>query len=95
MERNRTFIHQALLSGRQAMSIEYAVKDIIKNHLDLDEQPLSRDLIDELGMDSLAEIELVMQLEDEFDIEIDEIEFENLVTIDDLVKGVQLLYTIK
>lgn len=77
------------------MSIEYAVKDIIKNHLDLDEQPLSRDLIEDLGMDSLAEIELVMQLEDEFDIEIDEIEFENLVTIDDLVKGVQLLYTIK
>lgn len=48
-------------------------------------------LSDDLGVDSLDAAELVMSLEEEFDIEIDSVQAESLRTVGDLVNLVDSL----
>ena len=54
------------------MSVEDKVKDIIVDQLGVDEKQvtLEASFVDDLGADSLDTVELVMALEEEFDIEI-------------------------
>lgn len=44
------------------------------------------DIIDDLGADSLDVVDLVMSLEDEFDLEIPDEDIENIRTVGELVK---------
>lgn len=47
------------------------VKKILADHLEMDEAEINADTtLDELGVDSLDAVEIVMELEDEFGIEI-------------------------
>lgn len=47
------------------------VKKILADHLDIDESEITEETtLDELGVDSLDAVEVVMELEDEFGIEI-------------------------
>lgn len=43
-------------------------------------------LVDDLGADSLDVVDLVMSLEDEFDVEIPDEDVENVRTVGDIVK---------
>ena len=54
------------------MSVEEKVREIIVDQLGLDETQVTADagFINELGADSLDTVELVMALEEEFDVEI-------------------------
>ena len=54
------------------MSVEEKVKEIIVDQLGVDENQVKPEasFIDDLGADSLDTVELVMALEEEFDIEI-------------------------
>ena len=45
----------------------------------------SAKLDDDLGADSMDVVEIVMAIEDEFDIDIDDSELENVKTVQDLV----------
>jgi acyl carrier protein len=55
------------------MSVEEKVKEIIVDQLGVDENQVveSASFIEDLGADSLDTVELVMALEEEFDVEID------------------------
>ncbi|MGE5629717.1 MAG: acyl carrier protein [Caulobacteraceae bacterium] len=53
--------------------------------VDADEVTLESSFIDDLGADSLDIVELLMALEEEFDIEIPDEEAEKLVTVGDVV----------
>lgn len=53
--------------------------------VDVDEVTLESSFIDDLGADSLDIVELLMALEEEFDIEIPDEEAEKLVTVGDVV----------
>ena len=44
------------------------------------------DIIDDLGADSLDVVDLVMSMEDEFDLEIPDEDIENIRTVGDLAK---------
>jgi len=59
------------------------VKKIILNQLDIDESIITLDakFIEDLGADSLDVAEMVMAFEDEFNVEIDEEEIENMRTV--------------
>lgn len=47
------------------------VKKVLADHLDIDESEITEETtLDELGVDSLDAVEIVMDLEDEFGIEI-------------------------
>ena len=51
----------------------------------VDELDPSMDFIDDLNMDSIALVELIMSVEDEFDIEIDEDRLEKVRSIGDVL----------
>lgn len=46
---------------------------------------LSSNLVDDLGADSLARVELVMQIEEEFDIEISDADSEKILTVQAII----------
>ena len=61
------------------------VKDIIANELGVEREKLTNDasFIDDLGADSLDIVELVMEFEKEFNIDIPDEEAEKLRTVGD------------
>ena len=65
------------------MSIEERVIGIVAEQLSIgaDEIKNESSFIDDLGADSLDTVELVMSLEEEFDIEISDDEAENISTV--------------
>ena len=65
------------------MSIEERVIKIVAEQLGSGEDEISNEssFIDDLGADSLDTVELVMSLEDEFDIEIPDDDAENIATV--------------
>ncbi len=70
------------------MSIEDKVKKIIAEKLsvDLEEVVPEASFVDDLGADSLDLVELIMSMEEEFDIEISDEDAEKLVTVKDAIE---------
>ena len=67
------------------------VRAIICDQLELDEDVVTLDavLLEDLGADSIALADLVMTLEDEFEMEISDEELENIRTVADIVKFIE------
>ena len=67
------------------------VKEIIVDQLDADENDVTQDasITDDLGADSLDVVDLVMSIEEEFDIEIPDEEVANMKTVGDIVKYIE------
>ena len=63
-------------------------KELISEQLDVkaDDITEASNIQDDLGADSLDVVDLVMALEDEFDVEIPEDQVENFKTVGDIVK---------
>lgn len=64
------------------------VKEIIADQLGLDENTIDMDslFVDDLGADSLDVVELIMALEEEFDIEIPDEDAEKATKVGDVVE---------
>jgi len=71
--------------------ISEKVKAIIVEQLGVDEEEvtLKSSFTDDLGADSLDNVELIMALEDEFDIEIPDEEAEKISTVQDAIKYIE------
>jgi len=69
------------------MSIEDKVRKIVAEKLsvDLEEVVPQASFIDDLGADSLDLVELIMSMEEEFDMEISDEQAEKLVTVQDVI----------
>jgi len=67
------------------------VKKILIEQLDVDEGAISMEssIIDDLGADSLDVVDMVMSLEEEFDVEIPDDEIEGMKTVGDIVKFIE------
>ncbi|MEE1238404.1 MAG: acyl carrier protein [Acutalibacteraceae bacterium] len=67
------------------------IKEILAEQLDANAEEMTMETrIDEdLGADSLDVVELLMSIEDEFEVEIPDEEIENLKTIGDVVEYIQ------
>ncbi len=67
------------------------VKKIVVNHLGVDADKVTEDasFIDDLGADSLDNVELVMAFEEEFGIEIPDDAAENIQTVGDAIKFIE------
>jgi len=67
------------------------VKEIICDQLDVEEEKVTMEasITEDLGADSLDIVDLVMSLEEEFDIEVPDEEVENIKTVGDVVKYIE------
>ncbi len=67
------------------------VKEIIVDQLDVDADAVTNgaNIQDDLGADSLDVVDLVMSLEEEFDIEIPDEAVEGIKTVGDIVKYIE------
>ena len=68
-------------------NIEPKVIEIISNQLSLRDHDIQLDsrFVDDLGADSLDLVELIMEMEEEFDIEIPDDDLEQLQTVQNVV----------
>jgi len=69
------------------------IKEIIASKLDIGLDQVTDDakFIDDLGADSLDVVELIMTLEDEFDIEITDEQAEKIVTVGNAIEFMKSL----
>lgn len=67
------------------------IKEILAEQLDADPEEMTMDtkIAEDLEADSLDVVELLMSIEDEFEVEIPDEEIENLKTIGDVVEYIQ------
>lgn len=65
------------------MSVEEKVKEIVKDKLNVttEQVTLEASFVEDLGADSLDQAELVLALEDEFNLQISDKDSENLKTV--------------
>ena len=64
------------------------VKKVVVDQLDVDEEQVTGEasFVEDLGADSLDTVELIMALEEEFDIEIPDEDAEKISTVGDAVR---------
>ena len=69
------------------MSVEDRIKKIVSDQLgkDVEEIQVDSSFVDDLGADSLDTVELVMALEEEFDLEIADEDAEKISTVNEAV----------
>jgi acyl carrier protein len=79
------------LEGTEMASVEEKVKHIIVEQLGVDEDEVKPDasFVDDLGADSLDVVELVMALEEEFEMEISDEDAEKLTTVKQAIEYIQ------
>ena len=79
------------MTENKANNIEERVMDIVVEQFGLDRskvQPESK-FVDDLGADSLETVELVMALEDEFDIDIPDEQAQKITTLKEAIAHIE------
>ena len=72
------------------MNIEEKVKAIVSEQLEVAAEKLTTETtFEEIDADSLDIVELVMALEEEFDLEISDHEIEEIKTLGDIIKFIE------
>ena len=74
------------------MTVEAKVKKIIAEKLhgvDIEDVVLEASLVDDLGADSLALVELIMSMEEAFDIDIDDEDAGKMITVNDAIEYIK------
>ncbi len=67
------------------------VREVLCDQLDVEEEKVTMESVitDDLGADSLDVVDLIMSLEEEFDVEIPDEEVENVKSVGDIVKFIE------
>ncbi len=75
------------------MAVEEKMVDIIVEQLSVDKNKVvvGASFVDDLGADSLDLVELIMAMEEEFDVEIPDEEAEKIATVQDAIDFVNKL----
>jgi len=71
--------------------IETRLIEIVSKNLSIPKSRITRDsrYVDDLGLDSLDQVEFIMKLEEEFGIEIPDEAAEKVKTVDDAIKYIE------
>ncbi len=67
------------------------IRDIIVDQLEVDEAEVTLDamILEDLGADSIDVVDLIMSIEDEFEIEVPDEDVDGIKTVGDIVKYVE------
>lgn len=73
------------------MAVEEKVISIVSDQLDTPKEDISREssFVDDLKADSLDIVELVMALEDEFEIKIPDEDYDKIKTVGDVINYIE------
>ena len=73
------------------MSVEEKIKKIICEQLEVSEEDVvpGASFVDDLGADSLDQVELIMAMEEEFDISISDEEAEKIATVQNAIEYIE------
>ncbi len=73
------------------MALIDEVKEVVVEQLNVNPEEVKEDskFVEDLGADSLDVVELVMALEEKFDIEIPDSEAESIITVGDAIKYIE------
>lgn len=71
--------------------IEEKIRNIICEQLDVAEEDVvpTASFVDDLGADSLDQVELIMAMEEEFDVSIPDEDAENIATVKDAIEYIE------
>ena len=74
------------------MSVEQRVIEIVCEHLAVSKEKVTRatSFVEDIGADSLDIVELVMELEEEFDIQIPDDQAEKIKTVGEAVEHIKI-----
>ncbi|MCR6096005.1 acyl carrier protein [Salipaludibacillus agaradhaerens] len=72
-------------------AVQERIAKIVSERLGVDESEVKKEATfkDDLGADSLDVVELVMELEDEFDLEISDEDAEKIATVGDVIEYIE------
>ena len=84
-------LERLITGGGEHLEILDKVKEIIVDQLGVDEGSVTMQasFVDDLGADSLDVVELVMAMEEEFDLKIPDEDAEKIATVGDAVQYIQ------
>ncbi|MCL4110535.1 UNVERIFIED_CONTAM: hypothetical protein GTU68_060025 [Idotea baltica] len=87
-------LHRSRSAGKAKeifVSIEEQVINIVSEQLDSPQADISREnsFVDDLKADSLDIVELVMALEDEFDVKIPDEDYDKIKTVGDVIDYIE------
>jgi acyl carrier protein len=73
------------------MSVEEKIKKLICDQLEVNEEDVvpKASFVDDLGADSLDQVELIMAMEEEFGISISDEEAEKIITVRDAIEYIE------
>jgi acyl carrier protein len=79
------------LSEGSSVSVEQKVIEIVCEHLAVNKEQVTRatNFIDDIGADSLDIVELIMELEEEFDIQIPDDQAEKIKTVGEAIDYIE------
>jgi len=65
------------------------VKGLVAKHFDIETEAVKGSFIEDIGADSLDIVELVMELEEHFELEIPDDDAENIKTVEELITYIE------
>lgn len=92
LSKKESLTHRRTNNRKEGKAMEFEkLKQIIVEVLNVDENEITMDttFIDDLGADSLDVFQIIMGLEEEFDIEIPNEQAEKIVTVADAVEQIK------
>jgi acyl carrier protein len=90
LSQNKPVVHKTKERMEQNFMVFEKIRALLSEQLDIEEDEITMEskLAEDLGADSLDVVDLIMAIEDEFEVEVLDEDIEKVVTVGDIVNYV-------
>ena len=90
LSQNKPVVHKTKERMEQKFMVFEKIRALLSEQLDIEEEEITMEskLAEDLGADSLDVVDLIMAIEDEFEVEVLDEDIEKVVTVGDIVNYV-------